>query len=526
MRNFVSKLGAAMVFSGGIVLAACSEAPMSPTAGKLGKLGLTITGPTSFDPVEHTCPNTGINGWTKIDAGSGSANGAWGSLSYPNGPTITVNVNSGYTIEICVKSGANVNSGNAAFYTVTGPEVNGTITIAQNISHTGWRVVEEPIDEFQSLSVSKGAAGKYTRTVSWTLAKTVNGKTSETFTGLLGDVFPAVDWEVVADKTESESNYMVTGEITITNPNAVAVDVSVADVLYAGLTALGTSVAIDCDPAGGDQATGTVPAAVGGVDGTLVCTYSASPADRTADLNRADVTVNNNEDIEGGIATAEVLWTEEVEGDDVTTLADPRFTFTKEISDDDTENFAETFSCPTDRSRYTNSLYSQTFTNTATLDGENTDLEASATVTVNCRDPFVGETATGAGFPWSATKSAPSNWFMYTPWVTTSYKTGLNPGAVDLIAGQHYVVGQITGVQVHATRRDITITLSGLHQFAAVANNVKIVPLASCTASALKYIQPGQFTIKATAGGTSITLQNVGTAVCYGIHVDVLRWAP
>lgn len=49
-----------------------------------------------------------------------------------------------------------------------------------------------------------------------------------------------------------------------------------------------------------------------------------------------------------------------------------------------------------------NGFYTETFVNTATLTGPNTDLEAHARVTIECRMVFQGETVTGAGdnAPW------------------------------------------------------------------------------------------------------------------------------
>lgn len=82
----------------------------------------------------------------RIDNEAGSASGDWGSLSYPKVKTVTTYLNAGYQFEVCVKSGTNVNDGWAEIYNVT-PEIVDcrptaqTITIAQDISHTGWRLV-------------------------------------------------------------------------------------------------------------------------------------------------------------------------------------------------------------------------------------------------------------------------------------------------------------------------------------------------------------------------------------------------
>ena len=136
---------------------------------------------------------------------------------------------------------------------------------------------------------------------------------------------------------------------------------------------------------------------------------------------------------------------------------------------------------------------------------------------------WIGETATGRGFPWSATQRAPETWFMYTPWVTTGIHTGLLPGPADLVAGQHYVAGTLVGTDQGATR-SIQITLTNpAFRFAPVSNNVKINPM-SCT-TAQKYVPPGQFSVKASASviANSITVTGLAETACYGIHVDVQR---
>ena len=146
---------------------------------------------------------------------------------------------------------------------------------------------------------------------------------------------------------------------------------------------------------------------------------------------------------------------------------------------------------------------------------------------------FVGETATVRGFPWKATRSAPNNWFMYAPWVTSGGQTGISTvtgGVVtgtQLIAGQFYVAGTVKGSPVTGGPRSITITLTNAaFRFSPIANNVKIQPMASCGTNQ-SYVQPGQFAVKASASviANSITVSTgLGTtALCYGVHVDVQR---
>jgi hypothetical protein len=155
---------------------------------------------------------------------------------------------------------------------------------------------------------------------------------------------------------------------------------------------------------------------------------------------------------------------------------------------------------------------------------------------------YQGETATGAGFPWSATQKAPANWFMYTPWETSTVngaqKTGLSAmGTIALLAGQTLNAGTVDGVQDPSGNRSITISLNTNDhwRFAAGASNtVKIEVMSSCD-SRQPYVQPGQFDIKVSpaAGQTVVTVSatslsgalrtQFNAAKCYGIHADVER---
>jgi hypothetical protein len=156
--------------------------------------------------------------------------------------------------------------------------------------------------------------------------------------------------------------------------------------------------------------------------------------------------------------------------------------------------------------------------------------ETNLTVDAGMFQPprFAGETATGAGFPWLWTQGAASNWFMYTPWVQTTVngvtKPGISPSGVNLIAGQHYVAGRITGTRNGTT--SITITLNAGFRFASVTGNVKINPM-SCTSNQ-PYKAPGKFTVQTTAAvaANSITVSGLANTACYGIHADVERELP
>ena len=336
------------------------------------------------------------------------------------------------------------------------------------------------------LTASKTAAGSFNRTIGWTLAKTV---APASHSGQAGQVAGTSTWNVVATKTVTDGPASVAGTITVGNPNAFAVSFSVADVLNDGTTA---SV--------------TCPNSSVAAGGSVVCTYSASPAGMTATLNTATVSVTGQSAV---VATAPVSFTANVSGDASTTLADARFTYSQSISNSATVPFPETFTCPSDASLYNASgIYTVTHPNTATLTGASTNLTASASVTVTCtRQMWAGETATGAGTRYPNT----SNWFMYSPYTTSK---------INLIAGQFYDAGDIYMSRT-TTHTTIRIVLHAGWRWAPVAQNLKIQPFDSAPRT---YVEPGTFQYKYTVSGNTITVTIPGTrARFYGIHGDVER---
>jgi hypothetical protein len=347
-----------------------------------------------------------------------------------------------------------------------------------------------------ALTAVKTAKGTFDSKITWDLTKTV--APPGPFNGLAGDSFDST-WTVDATKKVTKDNYNVTGDITVTNPAAIAQTFSVSDKLDDG-----TVASVDCDPnTAGNQSSVTVAA---GQDAK--CLYTAATGN--AKLNTATVTAPGNKDV---VATADVSYTANVIGDNSVTLADPRFSFSQVISESLNKTFPEKFTCPTDRASYdSNSKYTKTFTNTATLKGAITNLTKSASVTLNCRYPWQAETATGAGTRYPGT----SNWFMYTAFTTNK---------VDLIAGQKYDAGDITMARSGANTT-ITVTLGSGFRFANVKENLKIQDFAKAPT---KYVEPGAFKYKYTLPQATTTYTATipgNTALFYGIHASVERYMP
>jgi hypothetical protein len=77
-------------------------------------------------------------GYTKFDSGSGnqdlySGSALVGNLTW-SGPNLTYTLQPGWSVDLCIKSGAQV--GTVEYPSVSG---SGTLTIAQDISHIGWK---------------------------------------------------------------------------------------------------------------------------------------------------------------------------------------------------------------------------------------------------------------------------------------------------------------------------------------------------------------------------------------------------
>ncbi|WP_143186070.1 hypothetical protein [Algoriphagus halophilus] len=221
-------------------------------------------------------------------------------------------------------------------------------------------------------------AAIYDRTVSWELNKTVS---QGSHTGAPGDQFLS-NWTVTATKITVEDNFQVSGLITVTNPNDFDVPFTLSDVLNDGTAAI-----IVCP--GTNDNTGTVSAG-----GSVSCAYSASPLDASATENSATVT----SDVGGNSTTEGFTWSVNVIGDDEVTLSDPRVNYSELISETTVKVFPETFTCPDDQSLYVDGVYTENYINSAYLDGANTDLEASAEVSIRCELPPSNECALTQGY--------------------------------------------------------------------------------------------------------------------------------
>ena len=265
-----------------------------------------------------------------------------------------------------------------------------------------------PTPNLDPVTVSKTANGTYDRTVTWELEKTVD---PTSHTGAAGENAGTSTWTVVATKNEVSDNYNVTGVITVTNTNSQAVTVIVNDYLDDNST-----VDVDCDPNtdGNQFADVDVPGAVDqNTPGVLTCSYSAATS-ADATNNTASVTPVTPDLPQGDDFSVDISWVENLIGDDEVVVDDDRDTegqFPATISDSQTFDYDETFPCSSDQNDYTDGKDSDTYKNTATLEGENTHLSDDAEVQVDCTLAALAASKTAAGtfdreHSWGLTKSA------------------------------------------------------------------------------------------------------------------------
>lgn len=228
------------------------------------------------------------------------------------------------------------------------------------------------------LDVTKDAAGTYDRTHTWDIEKSVDPTSQSGFAGEL------LDWTWTVDVSESalDSNFAVTGKITINNATPFSVDFSVADSLDDG-----TAAVVVC------------PAYTVLAGGSVECSYTASPTDASATENTVIVT-SLTANVDGDTASAPVGWTATV------------YNGTADVDDDQETDFPLTLNagegpwqwtetqdhtCSANRDDYdANGSYSATLDNYATVTGSNGQSDnASASTTYTCYIPSISKDAAG-----------------------------------------------------------------------------------------------------------------------------------
>ena len=300
-------------------------------------------------------------------------------------------------------------------------------------------------------TVSKTASGTYEETHTWTIVKSGD----ETYNVNAGDSQDH-DYDIDVTETVTDGNHTVTGEITITNPNPNgAMTVAVTDTLDTSEVATIES----CDTNGTINEDGTITVAKGS---STVCGYAVADVGEKAESNTVAVFIGG---VEYDSDTQSFDYTKQVVGFDSVSVTD-----SSDSTDPATEQefgpfdgighaeYTETFSCSTNPADYDNGSYTQTITNTATID--ETGQFDDSVVTLNCYAPTVTKTAQGTfeeTHDWNITKDGDADYTVLAgEEATNTYTVTVtdDPGETN-----HQVSGQITVVNANPDA-SMTVTLS------------------------------------------------------------------
>lgn len=279
------------------------------------------------------------------------------------------------------------------------------------------------------LGVSKTATTAFVRTYTWDITKDVAPTSLDLFAGESADP----TYTVSVDKTTTDSAWVVSGTITVTNPNQFAsVVVDISDSINNGgvcLVANGTDV--------------TVPAATAAGAGvktfTYTCTYQAAPAPysgtNTATATWNAQTLGSATGSASGTATADFDDAAITEaGKNAVNVDDTNGESWGPVSDDDSWTYTDALVCSSDPADYVNGHYTYTHQNTAEI--VETGDSDTASVAVDCYAPVVG--AAGVAdytriWDWDVTKTADATTLTLPFWQsgTINYQVTVTGSPVD-----------------------------------------------------------------------------------------------
>lgn len=292
------------------------------------------------------------------------------------------------------------------------------------------------------LSVTKTAAGRYDRTITWMLEKSVDAASHSEFAGAEAGVST---WQVMATKTVVEDNYQVSGDITIANPAPKPVEFRVADFVD------GVEAVVTCDEGY------TIPAR-----STRTCSYIASTGLTGAEDENTVTVTSLTTGVGGDSYTEPFTYVANVIGDESITVDDDRNPsgFPAVISESDSWSYGEIFTCSGNPADYTDGVDEDHYPNTATATGNHTDLSADAEVTVTCYAPTVDKTAYTTydrAWTWTVAKSADQSEITLSvgQQLTVNYTVEFNATSLD---DGHMIYGDVTVSNPHPSS-DMTINL-------------------------------------------------------------------
>jgi len=291
-----------------------------------------------------------------------------------------------------------------------------------------------------NLEVTKDANTSFKRTNDWKIDKSVSPEEWNLFKG---DSAKS-DYTVSLDKTVTESDYKVTGTISVYNPAPFAANVTDVSDVVSGVGAAD----VDCG--------GPVPITVASKD-TLECFYSADLPDKADRTNTATATTNTAK-LGNGTGTVDVSFADaEVNevGPASVTVSDTYAGDLGSFNDDGSATYERTFECDADEG---------THNNTATIN--ETGQSASVSVKVNCYDLNVAKDASTSlkrTWTWTIDKSADQNQLTLSVGqeLLVNYEVTVNATSED---SDHAVSGKITvhnPAPIDATLNSVSDVISG-----------------------------------------------------------------
>jgi len=370
----------------------------------------------------------------------------------------------------------------------------------------------------EQLSVVKTAETSFTRTHNWDLEKTVDPADVKLYApGGTGSGTATVNWTVAVDYLGyTDSNYNLTGTVTVTNVGGLAATVNgLADAMQ--LNSAPYPVTVVCPV---DFGIGALLA----VGASIQCSYTVTDIPKAIALaggtNQVSITT-----AAGNTYTSDavpVVWSAMPASEANATVT---VTDVSEIGGTRTETItaAEGDSTITYSNVFAWSDYEEcgdySYDNTATLMSGETTLDTdSETVNVHVQCLiFDGETAWAAnGAAGKDRYTSKGNWATYVTYVSGTTAT------YPIYAGQTTLIGTATITPVTGGVT-VTVDLDDAWAYAEGGANLKIQ---GYNVKPSGNPSPGTFASHTTCTGDPCTSGTIAVSTYYGIHLDVGQWVP
>lgn len=168
---------------------------------------------------------------------------------------------------------------------------DGTHDNTATITETGQSASASVTVNCYSLEVSKTAETSFTRTYEWTIQKSSSDPNGQLLVLNPGQTYVDYPYAVSVDATFTDSDWAVSGTISVHNPAPVAATLTGVSDSISGIGA----ASVDCGV--------TFPYSLA-AGGTLSCTYSSALPDATSRTNTATATLQNHSYASDGTPTA------------------------------------------------------------------------------------------------------------------------------------------------------------------------------------------------------------------------------